>query len=311
MAFGICRVRSLHMADLQSTDMHNARRYDSPEHYPANIRPDGHHQTTYFRNGLDDAEAPHQTNLEDIVRSRMEQKQITEDDLRKNSRIAIEYVLGISDAAVWNNYSPAGYFEECLYWLEQKHGEGSVVAYSRHQDESNPHAHFVVVPIEQKEIKWKNAKGSGSKIKNVINVRDFVNGKETLRSLQQEYYEFAKQFEKKLGIELYRGTLAENQTKQYARQTDHKIGEIRAELARLKTFGEKSMEYLQKQIELAKNVFKRENLNVTEKQLEQKKKEDKYTRENWWKKGTSSNDFFHDKKKGNDPGPNRSGGFSM
>lgn len=297
MAFGICRVRSLHMDDLQSTDMHNARRYDSPAQYPSNIRPDGIHQTEYFRNGIfENSETSSQTNLTEIISARLDQHDIKPEDLRSNSRVAIEYVLGISDASAWENYSPKGYFDDCLQWLEEKHGKGSVVAYSRHQDESNPHAHFIVVPIEQKEVKWKNARGSGSKIKNTINVREFVNGREKLRELQQEYYEFAKQYEKKMNTEIYRGTYAEYQTKEYSRQTDHKIGQIRAELARLKTFGEKTVEFLQKQLELTKELFKKKEIDIQAQNIEQIKKEDKYTKENWWKKGTQSEEFFHTKK---------------
>ena len=39
--------------------------------------------------------------------------------------------------------------------------------------------------------------------------------------------------EKKLGLELYRGTLVENQLKEYVKQTNHEIGELRAILANI------------------------------------------------------------------------------
>jgi hypothetical protein len=303
MAFGICRIRTLHFADLQSTDIHNARRYDSEESYPQNIDPKREHSTIYYK-GVDDYYSPEQTDLDSIVRHRIESNNVK--GIKSNGRVAIEYVLGISDVGAWENYSAEGYFQNCKQWLEKRHGEGSVVAYSRHEDESNPHAHFIVVPLITKDVKWKNSKGSGTRTETRSNVREFINGRDTLRQLQTDYHEFAKRFEKKMGIELYRGTYAEFQTKEYSRSTDHEIGKIRAELDVLRTKKEKLIEYLQKQVELAKSLFTRKEIDIEIKNQEQQKKEDKYTKENWWKKGTQSDKFFHDDKdKKKDPGRGR------
>lgn len=295
MAFGICRVRSLHLGDLGSTDLHNARRYDSPDKYPENIDAEGRHSTFYIDEGKsEDYLTTKETNLQEVVSNRLQENNVT--GIRSNSRVAIEYVLGISDTQAWENYSADGYFLQCMKWLEDKHGKGSVVSYSLHEDESNPHAHFVVVPLVTKEVKWKNKKGSGTRTETRSNVREFINGRDTLRQLQTDYHEFAKRFEKKMGIELYRGTYAEFQTKEYSRSTDHEIGKIRAELAVLKTNKEKIIEYLQKQLELAKSLFTRKEIDIEIKNQEQQKREDKYTKENWWKKGTQSDKFFHDDK---------------
>lgn len=37
MAFGLIRVRNLSAGDIDSTDKHNARRYEKKEQYPENV----------------------------------------------------------------------------------------------------------------------------------------------------------------------------------------------------------------------------------------------------------------------------------
>ena len=37
MAFGLIRARNLSAADISSTDIHNARRYETKEQYPENV----------------------------------------------------------------------------------------------------------------------------------------------------------------------------------------------------------------------------------------------------------------------------------
>lgn len=110
-----------------------------------------------------------------------------------------------------------------------------MVAIFEHYDESNPHAHFVVVPIVE-AVKWKNRRGEGERTEKRLNVRDHTGGPDKLRDLQNGYFRhlvdtYGAGKNNKLGVPIYRGTLVENQTREYIEATDAKIGRLRAELA--------------------------------------------------------------------------------
>jgi hypothetical protein len=233
MAFGIIRARNLQAGDLASTDKHNARRYDGPENFPENIDPKKSFESHYLHPGSE-CLGKNQTNLEKTVLARLKAEGVT--GIRKNSSVAIEYVATVNDQRAWQHYDPAAFFANTMHWLEKRHGKGSVVAKFEHYDESNPHAHFIVVPIQEKEVSWKNRRGEGTKLEKRLNVRDHTGGREKLRDLQNGYYEhLVKTYgggkDSKLGLPIYRGKLVEHQTREYVQKTDYKIGILRAKLA--------------------------------------------------------------------------------
>jgi hypothetical protein len=156
MAIGILRVRNLKINDLGSVQEHNAREYENEKKFPSNIEKGGTFHQTYYDRGDDET----QLKLQDLVQKRIKEDEIK---LRKNSNVAIEIVMTINDKKAWDNYSFSGFNSNSLKFLEDKFGEGSVLAKYEHLDESNPHVHFVVLPTVKKEVKWKNQKGEGSK----------------------------------------------------------------------------------------------------------------------------------------------------
>lgn len=238
MAFGICRARNLKFEDIQSTDKHNARLYSSPEEYPQNIDPQKHFATRYLPEGEDDYSYPGETSLHDAIQHRLDKNNVK--GIRKNSNVAIEYILAISDTQdVWEGtkdnpggYAASAFFEKAAGWVEDRHGKGSVVSIAEHYDESNPHMHIVVVPLITKDVHYKNKYKSGKKTETRLNTRVFTGGKEKLRKLQDDYHEFCKPWGQRLGVEFIRGTKVESQTREYVQQTDHRIGRIRAILKR-------------------------------------------------------------------------------
>lgn len=295
MAFGLIRARNLSAADIGSTDEHNARRYKKIEDYPKNIlfipgvnnENDRDNNTYHFQSGL----AENKTTLLNEINVRIRENDVK--GIKSNSNLAIEYVVAINDKKAWDHYCFSGFVSNTKQWLEERHGKGSVVAVYSHLDESNPHAHIIVVPIESKTIKWKNTNGSGERTENRLNTRDYTGGKEKLRDLQNAYFEHLYNHYnggKKLGLELFRGTLVENQTKQYIEQTNHEIGELRVVLASLED-------------DIAKNIVSGHILEkqrvLVLKELELKKEEDRRAGEkkNLWKlKGIKDNpEVFHGK----------------
>jgi hypothetical protein len=295
MAFGLIRARNLSAADISSTDIHNARRYEMKEQYPLNVplekRNDIFIDTKYILENHEDYLGKKETNLAKTIEERLKINEVK--GIKSNSNLAIEYVVGINDKKAWDNYNFEGFVSNTKQWLERRHGKDSVVAIYSHLDESNPHAHIIVVPIENKIVRWKNKKGSGERTENRLNTRDYTGGKEKLRDLQNDYFEhLTHRYSggKKLGLELFRGTLVENQTKEYIEQTNHEIGELRTVLSSLND-------------DIAKNIVQGQILEkqriLALKEVELKKEEDRrnFEKKGFWKlKGTRDNqNIFHGK----------------
>jgi hypothetical protein len=293
MAFGLIRVRNLSAADISSTDKHNARRYETKEQYPDNVpfekREDKFIDVQYLEGQKSEYLHKEESNLNKAINKRLEEKQVK--GIKSNSNIAIEYVVGISDVKAWNYYEFSGFLSNTKKWLEDRHGIGSVVAIYSHQDESNPHAHIVVVPIETKTIKWKNKHGSGEREENRLNTRDYTGGREKLRELQNDWFKHLTQRYKggkSFGLELFRGTLVENQLKQYVQQTNHEIGELRTIYSNLTNEIDKDT--------LRARILEKERFMALN-QIKLKEEEDRKQNQKkdlWKLKGTKDNpDIFH------------------
>lgn len=286
MAFGIIRVRNLKKSDLGSTDLHNARLYNSEEEYPVNINPKGQFSAQYLseKNGYDYTE---NVNLKDVVNEKL--NGIT--GLRKDSNVAIEYVVAVSDKKVWDNYHFDGFANRMMDWMNKKHGENSVVAKYVHRDETNPHVHFIVVPTIEKKVNWKNRNGEGTRIEKRLDTKKYTGGRKILRGLQDDYFkELKDNWEKKLGVPFYRGTLKENQTKEYIEKTSVEILRLKEKLSSQMTLLQKKtleLQILQKEVLLSQKEVENQKL------IESKRSNS----EKWKKKGVNGlSNPFHKKK---------------
>jgi len=290
MAFGIIRARNLSAGDLSSTDKHNARKYDRVEDFPTNIDPNGNRREVYLKPGSNFLYR-HETNLEEVVQARIIDQDVK--GIKSNSNVAIEYVATINDRKAWEHYEPSGFFSNTSKWLEERHGKGSVVAIYEHQDESNPHAHFVVVPIVEKKVRWKNSRGSGERVEKHLNTREFTGGREKLRGLQDDFFKhLTEYYGNKLGVPIYRGTLAEHQTKIYIEQTVAEIGVLRIELSGITDE--------RRRIELEYQIAKKHEKKLLNEVKLKNMENGKFKRgRNWANKGTRDNPkegIFHTKK---------------
>ena len=303
MAFGIIRARNLNLDDLSSTDKHNARRYDSKEEFPENISPEGKRYERYF-DTTGRSLLKNQTCLKDVIYDRLDKQGVV--GIKSNSNLAIEYVATINDKKAWDHYSPEVFFSETSRWLENRHGKGSLVATYVHFDESNPHAHFVVVPVTEKVVKWKNTRGSGERREKRLNTREFTGGREKLRKLQDDFFSHLKKYYRdELGVPIYRGTLAEHQTKKYIQQTVAEIGRIRDKASRMDDEVAKVEALLEMRVKLAE---------IAQKELELKNMENGKFKagRNWANKGTRDNpssEIFHGKSENKESGETKKRGF--
>jgi len=297
MAFGLIRARNLSSADINSADKHNARRYDKKENYPINVpfekREDKFISVMYTADNELGYQGKEETTLGAVIDKRLKDNAVK--GIKTNSNLAIEYVIGINDMKAWESYDFDGFVNNSREWLEDRHGKGSVVAVYTHLDESNPHAHIVVVPIEKKVVKWKNTKGSGESIENRLNTRDYTGGRDKLRLLQNDWFNhLTERYNggKSFGLELYRGTLVENQLKEYVMQTNHEIGELRAELSQI------TNDIIKKELDL-KIAKRMEYLRLNELKLKNEQDRRNNEKKDLWKlKGTKNNpDVFHNEIK--------------
>jgi hypothetical protein len=286
MAYGLIRVRRISMDDISSTEKHNFRLYENENDMPKNINKtdsDFGFTGSYVYLGNEERE-PEKGSLKKVIEDKIKLENVK--GIRKNSSVALEYSLGINDMKVWENYSPKGFFANATKWIEERHGKGSVVAVSHHFDESNPHAHIIVVPTKEKEVKWKNKNGKGVRTEVRLNTREFTSQKKDLSKLQDDYHKFVKGFEMKMGVEFYRGTKAEHQLKIYSDLTDHKLGELRAKRSDLSNDKQNLIDRL-REIRLLDIQLLNKN---REKSLADKKRKSKT---NWKLKGNNRWNPFH------------------
>ena len=292
MAFGIIRARNLSAGDIASTDKHNARQYNSVEEYPENIQPEGKKYTRYLKDGREDFSLKESGSLKKAIESRLEKNNVK--GIRKNSNYAIEYVCTVNEKKAWENYAFGGFVSNTMRWLEDRHGNDSVVATYEHLDESNPHVHFIVVPLQTKEVRWKNSRGEGTRTETRLNTREYTGGRKKLSKLQDDYFEHLMaryNGGEKMGVKFFRGTKVEQQHKEYSQKTDHKIGELRTQL-------EKTEEPLQKEIlELQIRLKQVEKAKADKEFLDKQNRHQEKNRKNWDRKGTRDNkDIFHSEK---------------
>lgn len=276
--YGIIRVRNLKMGDINSTDEHNSRSYsekDFPKHIDKNGVFKKYNQHGGYYEGETDDFKEGEFNLKECLNERLKSFDIKP---RKNSIVALEYVLAISpeDAKRIGEYYTfgSGYdavLNDLRKFIVDKHGAENIIQTSYHYDESNPHAHIVVVPIDKKIIKWKNKNGAGEKEKYYLNARDITGGREKMRKLQDDFFKHCESpFVRVEGFK--RGVSAETSKKKYEQQTNAELGKIRNEIHLLreaieqnKITADKAKELSNEQINKAKEL--KENLKEKEKEL--------------------------------------------
>ena len=249
MSFPLCRVKKItSMSALNGAEEHNARLYE--EHgkdIPNNIIPERNGQLGF--NSYE--QLMEGKNLKSAIEKRLQDLKIKP---RKNSVIAHEYVLGVSkDWYEKANYDPQGMLSNVVKFITDKYGLENVASVAFHFDETNPHVHVITLPIVEKQRKWKNRNGQGTKFVKSLSASDFINGRDTLRKLQDDYFEFVSKYNRHEGV-IYRGMLVEKQLKNYSRKTNHLLGELRE----LKHEIKETIQLIQDGVDVEKNKLKQE-----------------------------------------------------
>jgi hypothetical protein len=255
MGFGIIRVRNLQSGDVAGAQEHNKREY-TPERMPDNINPEeeGYYGSNQY----------YTKNNEKSILKAIE-RLLSENNIkpRKNSVVALEYVVALSPDAkekvYKTKYNASAMLDHLCRFIEKKHGKENVVSVDYHFDESNPHAHVIVVPIVEKEVRYKNKYGDYTAKKKRLCARDFTGGKEKLRQLQTDFYEHTKKIMevKRLDYPIYRGVDARKNKKAYIRETIRALAEPREQLLKAQELQQEISEKRVTSEKKAKETFER------------------------------------------------------
>lgn len=161
---------------------------------------------------------------------------------RKGAVIALEYVVGFSVAFMRDlndkhDYSIEAALLKQIKWIWKKHGPENIISVSMHFDESNPHAHVLVVPLVQKKTKWQLRRemetGIHEEAPYRLCAKDFTGGPMKLSQMQDEFYEHCTAWTKsRFGVELTKHKKA-SLGLSYENETRAELGEIRAEIVDL------------------------------------------------------------------------------
>jgi len=203
MAFAIVRTAKLKSAgNIGGLNAHMMRTMDVPNADPDlaryNSRPIG------------------STDLNADVQARLQEAGITK--TRKGAVLAVEHLMTASpehfgsyvklneqgEKRLWLHTDRWKAFEKAsIEWLQERYGKENLVNVTVHKDETTPHLHAVIVPIDSK---------------GKLNCRDFLGGRDKLRDLQTSFAQQVKPQGLERGIE---GSKAQHQ------EVKHFYGEVK------------------------------------------------------------------------------------
>lgn len=162
--------------------------------------------------------------------------------IRSNAVLALEVVLTYSpEAKIQQSQDFEAWQAKNIQFLKDTFGEDNILKAKLHIDETTPHIHAVIVPIDDK---------------GKLNARAFTGGREKLRDMQTNYAEYMQEFNLNRGIENSRAEHIPLK-KFYGAMQDNKITqEITAEEVQAKVI---KKTFLSTHIESDETVAKRIN----------------------------------------------------
>jgi len=144
MAYGICRIQKLKAGAVGRSAQHTSRKRETP-----NADPEKQHIRI-----IGQPDTPNTPDLETLVR-----QHIGDQTIRKNAVLAVEFLLTASPEYFRpDDPSRAGYYEQqrlesfqqkACEWLQTRYGS-RIVRAELHLDESTPHIHAYMVPLDEK-----------------------------------------------------------------------------------------------------------------------------------------------------------------
>lgn len=164
MGYGICRVQKVKAAAVGSMQYHNDRL--PGEHSNPNI--------DHSKRG-DNAEFIKHGSYRAEVNDRIERFRKSERKVRKDAVVLVEGVMTASPEFFEGKSRDEvmAFFRDGFDFVKSEVGEGNMVHFTVHMDESTPHAHFGFTPIKDGTLSWKN----------------YFDGRDALRGWQDRFFE--------------------------------------------------------------------------------------------------------------------------
>lgn len=211
---GTINVTEVHAKGIGKCEEHNRRQYE-PDKLPKNIDPSRTDLNEEWITGG-------KTNFKEAIDEKLEGLTV-----RKNAVIALEYILGAShDFFAHNPDRTKEYLKHGIEFVNARHGKENVVAINWHFDEKTPHVHVLVVPIVEKEVRWKNKKRHGKKREPRLCARDFTGHPDMLRKIQNDFYKHIVDYGEYIGVEFTKHTSAQEQVRIYNDRVNHEVAQI-------------------------------------------------------------------------------------
>lgn len=174
MPYCILSLKKYHtFPQIHALQKHNERQIPLP-----NVDPSmSVHNVTLYSRGMDYTDAWHE-----IVRdAEIKYKQPV--SMRSNSVLLLEIVTGMSaDAA--NRINITKWAEKNLAWMEKKFGKENIISCTLHLDETSPHIHTEIVPIDERGH---------------LCAKSFTAGRNAMKKLLTEYAKGMEEFGLKRG----------------------------------------------------------------------------------------------------------------
>lgn len=164
MGYGICRVQKVKAAAVGSMQYHNDRL--PGEHSNPNI--------DHSKRG-DNAEFIKHGSYRAEVNDRIERFRKSDRKVRKDAVVLVEGVMTASPEFFEGKSRDEvmAFFRDGFDFMKSEVGEGNMVHFTVHMDESTPHAHFGFTPIKDGTLSWKN----------------YFDGRDALRGWQDRFFE--------------------------------------------------------------------------------------------------------------------------
>lgn len=164
MGYGICRVQKVKAAAVGSMQYHNDRL--PGEHSNPNI--------DHSKRG-DNAEFIKHGSYRADVNDRIERFRKSDRKVRKDAVVLVEGVMTASPEFFEGKSRDEvmAFFRDGFDFVKSEVGEGNMVHFTVHMDESTPHAHFGFTPIKDGTLSWKN----------------YFDGRDALRGWQDRFFE--------------------------------------------------------------------------------------------------------------------------
>ena len=195
MSYAIMRLEKRNSKNIVGMFRHNERKTENHSNVDINK------ELSYLNYQLIDCES-----YSEKINREIEERYKVNKSIRKDAVLCVE-VLFTSDKEFFDKLTPEEerkYFEKSVEFLKEQFGEKNVVFATVHKDETTPHLHAGFIPMTD----------DGR-----LNYKNFVNGREGLIKLQNEY--FKKMVE--IFPELERGKNAEETRAKHIANQEYKI----------------------------------------------------------------------------------------